>query len=114
MELIEKMFDKFDHFEKNRKVKEEIINSLKEEISTFKGRVKILQKESNVQEQYSRRNYLLVYGIEENKDESTEDLVVNFVKNTIDIGLCEKGIGRSHQIAKPSPQKKRPAIVNFV
>ena len=51
------MSDKFDDFEKDRKEKEELINNLKEGLITLKGRVETLKKESNSQEQYSRRNH---------------------------------------------------------
>lgn len=55
----------------------------------------------------------LVYRIEEYKDEITDDLVVNILKDTTDIELSEKGIDRSHRIGKPSLQKK-PITVQFV
>ena len=38
------MSDKFDDFKKVKKGKEEIINNLKEEVSTLKGRVETLEK----------------------------------------------------------------------
>ena len=41
---------------------------------------------------------LLVHGIEENKDEITDDLVVNFIKDTMDIEFSEKDMDRSHRI----------------
>ena len=50
------MSDKFDDFEKDQKKKEEILKKLKEENGTLKGRVETLEKESDDQEQYSRRN----------------------------------------------------------
>ena len=73
-ESVQHMSDKFDDFEKNRKE----INILKEEVRNLKRRVEILEKESDGREQYSRRNCILVHGIEESKDEITNDLVVNF------------------------------------
>ena len=108
------MSDKFDEFKKDRKGKEEIINNLKEEVSTLKGRVEILEKESDDQEQYSRRNCILVHGLEENKDEITDDLVASFIKNKMDIDLSVNDIDRSHRIGKPSPRKIRPIIIKFV
>lgn len=56
-ESVQHMSDKFDDFEKDRKEKEELINNLKEGLITLKGRVETLKKESNSQEQYSRRNH---------------------------------------------------------
>ena len=73
-ESVHHMSDKFDDFEKNRKE----INILKKEVRNLKRRVEILEKESDGREQYPRRNCILVHGIEESKDEITNDLVVNF------------------------------------
>ena len=48
---VQHMCDKFDDFKKDRKEKEEIImGKLKEEVSTWKGRVETLEKESDGQE----------------------------------------------------------------
>ena len=51
-----------------------MINNLKEEFNTLKGRVETLEKESDDQEQYSRRNCILFQGLEVNKDEITDDV----------------------------------------
>ena len=49
-ESIQHLSDKFDDFEKDRNEKEKIINNLKEEVSTLKGSVETLEKESEDQE----------------------------------------------------------------
>lgn len=49
-ESIQHLSDKFDDFEKDRNQKEKIINNLKEEVSTLKGSVETLEKESEDQE----------------------------------------------------------------
>ena len=91
-ESVQHMSDKFNDFEKDRKKKEEMINNLKEEVSTLKGRVQTLEREGDGQEQYSKRKCKLVHGIEENKYEVTDDLVVNFMKNNTDFELSVKNI----------------------
>ena len=78
-ESVKLMSKKFDQFEKDRKEKEKIINSLKQEVNGLKERVKSLEKVSDDHEQYSRRNCLLIHGIEEDKDEVTDDIVVNML-----------------------------------
>ena len=113
-ESVQHMSDKFDDFEKDRKRKKEVINNLKEEVSTLEGRVETLEKESDDQEQYSRRNCILVHGLEENKDEITDDLVASSIKDKIDIDLSVNDIDRSHQIGKPNQRKKRTIIVKCV
>ena len=78
-ESVKLMLKKFDQFEKDRKEKEKIINSLKQEVNGLKESVKSLEKVSDDHEQYSRRNCLLIHGIEEDKDEVTDDIVVNML-----------------------------------
>ena len=73
-----------------------------------------LEKESNDQKQCSRRNCILVHGVEERKDEITDDLVVNSIKDAMDIEPSVKDIDRNHQIENPSPRKKRHITVKFV
>ena len=107
------MSDKFNDFEKDRKEKEEIINNLKGKVSTLKGRVETLEKERNDQEQYSRRNCILVHRLEDNKDEITDELVASLMKDKRDVDLSVNDIDRSHQIGKASPLKERPIIVKF-
>ena len=52
MESVQHISDKFDDFKKDRKENEEIINNLKEEVSTLKDSAETLEKESDDQEQY--------------------------------------------------------------
>ena len=92
------MSDTFDDFEKDTKEKEEIINNLKEEVSTLKGRVETLEKESDDKEQHLRRNCILVHGLEKNKDEITDDFVASFIKDKMDLEL-------SVRKAKPKKEK---------
>ena len=108
------MSENFDEFEKDRKVKEKIINSLKQEVNGVNERVKSIEKVSDDHEQYSRRNCLLIHGIEEDKDEVIDDIVVNMLQDKLELGISKKDIDRSHRIRKPSPTKKRPIIVKFV
>ena len=84
-------------------MEKEELNNLKVKVCTRKERVVILKKESDGQKQYLRRSYLLVNKIRENKDKITDDLVINFIKDT---KLSEKDIDRSRHIGKPSHERK--------
>ena len=101
------MSDKFDDFEKDRREKEEIINNLKKEVSTLKGRVEALEKESNGHEQDLGRNCLLGWD---------HWLLGCQLYERYDgyIDLFEKDIDRSYWIRKSSPRKKRPVTVKIV
>ena len=106
--------ENFDEFEKDHREKEKIINSLKHEVNGLNERVKLLEKVCDDHDQYSRRNCLLIHGIEEDKDEVTDDVVVNMLQDKLELEISKKDIDRSHRIGKPIPREKRPIIVKFV
>ena len=56
----------------------------------------------------------MIRGIEEGNDEVTDDIVVNMLRDKLELEISKKDIDRSHSIGKPSPRKKRPIIVKFV
>ena len=112
---VEVMSDKFDEYEKDRKEKEKIINGLQNEVSSLKERIDLLEKKSDESEQYSRRNCSLVPGVEEQKQENTENIVLSVIKEHLDIELSVKNLDRSHIIGKRnSKSKRRPIIVKFI
>lgn len=107
--------DQFDIYEKDRKEKEEIIKNLEEKVSYLSDTVTKLVKKADDQEQYSRRNCLLVHGLPETSRENTDDLVISMFKNEMDIEIFSDDIDRSHRIGKKKddPNKVRPVIVKF-
>ena len=50
---------------------------------------KIVELESKIdrQEQYARRNCILIYGITENKDENTDQQAMDFINDNLDIKI---------------------------
>ena len=52
------------------------------------------------QEQYSRRNCLLVHGTTGAKSENLDDLVLKTVNEKLDINITENKIDRSHRIGR--------------
>lgn len=107
---------KFDEFEKDRLEKVQKINKLEEQVTTLTEKVKDLDKKVEKQEQYSRRNCLLIHGVTENKNENTDDLVVSIFKDNMDIEIFTDDLDRSHRIGKHKGDNKhcRPIIVKFV
>lgn len=68
-------------------------------------------------EQYSRRNCIRMFGIEESQREDPDDTVINVIKTKLNIDISKQDIDRCHRIGsvKSNPQKKpRPLIVKFV
>ena len=64
-------------------------------------------------EQYIRRQNLRISGITENKDENTDSLVVDFVKNTMQIDLDTRDIDRSHRVGRPNSKNNRDIIIRL-
>ena len=78
-------------------------------------RIDLLEKKSDNSEQYSRRNYLLVHGVEEQEQENIDNIVLNVTKEHLDIESLIKDLDRSHRIGKSnSKSKRRPIIVKFI
>ena len=67
------------------------------------------------QAQYSRRNCLLFHGIKEEKGENTDNIIINTVKEEMDIEIIANDLDRPHRTGNPKTKKKeRPTIVKFV
>ena len=67
------------------------------------------------QEQYSRRNCLLVHGVEEKNNEDTDQEIINIVKNDLGEEITIHDIDRTHRLGKRKPDNNvpRPINVNF-
>ena len=65
-------------------------------------------------EQYSRRNCLLLHGVAENNNESTDDVVMKTIREKMGEEIRDIDIDRTHKIGKAkSDGKSRPIIVKF-
>ena len=112
---VEFLTSKFDELERERKEKDELINSLQIEVSSLKVEVKNLEKKADDQEQYSRRNCLLIHGLTETKTEDTDEMVLDVINNKLNIKMSQISIDRSHRLGKRKGpgQKPRAIIVKF-
>lgn len=63
-------------------------------------------------EQYSRRNNIRIFGIAESATESTDEIVLEFVKNKLGIELSANDIERSHRVGQLT-DKNRALLVKF-
>ena len=76
---------------------------------------KVLEELDDIQ-QYSRRNSLIVYGLKEDKDESTDDLVLNLFNEKLGVAVDISMKGRSHKLGPVRGEnnlKPLPIIVKF-
>ena len=68
------------------------------------------------QEQYSRRNCLLIYGIEENQNEDTDILSINIINEHLGLDIQPSDIDRTHRIGNKNITRKkgRAIIIKFI
>ena len=115
-ESINFMTKKFDDYEKDRAEKEKLIKDLREEVSSLKNEHEQLKSDVENQEQYSRRNCLLVHSIPEEQGKSNDSIVLNAINKHLEKEVTEDDIERTHRAGKPKQNKKtpRPIIIKSV
>ena len=62
-EAVEFITKRFDQYEAQRKEKEKIINDLQGKVSEMSDELEVLKNSLDRQQQYSRRNCILIHGI---------------------------------------------------
>ena len=67
------------------------------------------------QEQYSRRNCILIHGLKEEMDESTDDRVLKLFREELNEDVLLADLDRTHRIGKKRDwsSKPCPVIVKF-
>ena len=112
---VEVIIQKFDEYEKDRREKDAIIATLQNELKSASMKVEDLEKKMERQEQYSRRNCILIQGLKEGKNESTYDRVLKLFRVVLNEDVVLADLDRTHRIGKKgdSSSKPRPAIVKF-
>ena len=63
--------------------------------------VKIFENQLDRQEQYSRRNCILIHGIIEAQDENTDDISLRTINEHLQLELTEKELDLTHRIGNP-------------
>ena len=113
---VEFITQKFDEYEKDRREKDALIVTLQNELKSASMKVEDLEKKMERQEQYSRRNCILIQGLKEEKNESTYDRVLKLFRVVLNEDVVLADLDRTHRIGKKgdSSSKPRPAIVKFV
>ena len=65
-----------------------------------------IEQQIDRQEQYSRRNCLLIHGIEERRHKVNDELVNQTIKSEMDIDIDVKDIDRTHWIDAKTENKR--------
>ena len=105
--FIEFANNRFDEYEKEKKEKDELIKNLRKDVNDMAGIIDNLSLGLDRQEQYSRRNCLLLH------NENTDDLVIKTVNEELLEAITINEIDRSHRLGKSQAGKIRPVIVKF-
>ena len=111
--FIEFANNRFDEYEKEKKEKDELIKNLRKDVNDMAGIIDNLSLGLDRQEQYSRRNCLLLHNIPETSNENTDDLVIKTVNEELLEAITINEIDRSHRLGKSQAGKIRPVIVKF-
>ena len=110
---VEFLTSKLDELEKERKVKDELINSLHIEIYSLEVEVKYLEKKADDQGQYSRKNCLLIHRLNETKTENTNEMILDVISDKLNMEMFQISIDGIHRLVKRKGQKPRAIIVKF-
>ena len=101
--------EKFDEYERDRAEKEKIISELQKNVNDMSATIESLKGCLDRQEQYSRRNCLLIHGLPESKNENTDELVIDAIKEKIGEEIKKNEIDKSHRLGAPKNDgKSRP------
>ena len=97
---------------KGRKIKKN--EELNGTVSKMNKRNKNLESKINRQEQYSRRNCILIHEMTENKEENTDQQAID-INDNLDIKIDNIFIDRSHRIQRydKAKEKARSVRVKF-
>ena len=93
--------EKFIEFEKEIKNNNEEIKSLRKENSYLMERLVEVDAVLDIQEQYSRRNCLLIHGVEEVEGEDTNELCIKVIEEDMNQTIKPEDIDRSHRLGNP-------------
>ena len=74
-------------------------------------KVERIEKIQDQQEQYSRRNCLSAHGIAEEKEEITNEVIINTLNEKLDLEIKLQDIQRTHRTREPKEIEEKPALL---
>ena len=104
---VEFITQKFDEYETDRREKDAIIATLQNELMSASMKVKDLETKMERQEQYSRRNCILIHGLKEENNESTDDRVLKLFREVLNEDVLLADLDRAHRIGKKKRLKQQ-------
>ena len=114
-EAVEFIAKKFDQYETERKEKEKIINDLQGKVSEISNEIEVLKNSLDRQQQYSRRNCVLIHGIPEQKGEDMDEQALKIIREELGETVEKSDLDRAHRIGafKEDKSRFRSIIVKF-
>ena len=117
--------NEFDLLSAKIAINSRVLEVLKVDRDKLQSDVRKLEVELEDAKNYSRRNCLLIHGVEEERGEKTDDKVLEIVNKQLGTELTLVDIERSHRIGKfdssskkrttrSNKKKTRPIIVKFL
>ena len=110
----------FEEIEGKLAVTKAVTDNLEKEKDRLHDVIHKLDIKIDDQEQYSRRNCLMIHGIAENANEKTDDIVMDLLDNKLKAEIQKKDVSRTHRVGRKRNDrggnvnpKPRPIIVRF-
>ena len=74
----------------------------------YSRKQKSLLSETDDLEQYSRRNCLVLHGVNESNEENTNEIIIKTFSEEIGVEIKEDDLDRSHRLGKPKRKDNKP------
>ena len=114
-ELYSVMDAKMQSLEASLVVQKAVTDALLVEKDRLQDVIKKLEHEVDDQQQYSRRNCLIVHGIDEKPNENTDKIVMDLLQNKLEAGVTQNEVSRTHRLGrKREDNKARPIIMRLI
>ena len=96
-------------------VREQIIESLRDDNKNLKNEFISVKQLIDNNEQKSRNNCLVIHGIPESKHDNTDELTLKIINEAVNVSISLENIERSHRLGakKTVNTRPRPIIVKF-
>ena len=99
-------------------VQKAVIDGLDADRTRLFQETNILLDDLEEQRQYSRRNNIVIHGVNESTEDDTEKEVLHILQDMLDLPISRYEVGRTHRLGRKNnvsgETKNRPIIVRFV
>ena len=111
--LNEKRFKKLENICGSAVKHSKRLSQVETVMKSQEDRIRLLEYKSIDLEARSRRNNVLFYGLSESRNEDCKLIILDKLRQELDIAISESDISRAHRLGRYVMSKKRPVIVAF-